>query len=101
MSIQLDFRAASCSQEEVAGFAAISAGLVPPKRLPEFVPAGVPVTAGVVLPVVLGAVEPPNKLAPGAPPETVLLELPVPEPKIPPPVAAGLAAGNPNAGPGI
>jgi hypothetical protein len=95
----LKFHVASCSQVEVAGFAAISAGLVPPKRPPAFVPVDVPVAAAGVLPAVL-AVEPPNKVVLGAPPETVLLELPVPEPKIPPPVAAGLAAGNPNVDPG-
>ena len=105
MSITSSIRVASCSQVDVAGFAALSAGLVAPKRPPVFELAGMPV-AGVVLLVVLEApmppveiVAPPNKLLPGAPPEEVLLVPPVPKPKIPPPVVAGLTGGNPNMDP--
>jgi hypothetical protein len=90
---------ASCSQVEVAGFAALSAGLLPPRRLPAFEPPGAPVAAAVVLPVAFEVVALPKKLPPVAPPEAVLLEPPVPEPKMPPPVVAGLAAGNPKKGP--
>jgi hypothetical protein len=95
MSAPSNFCNASDSQVEVAGFAALSAGLGPPKRLAGFEPAGVPVAPGVVLPVTLEFVTLPNKLLPGAP-EAVLFEPPVPELKVDPPVVTGLAAGGPN-----
>jgi hypothetical protein len=95
MSTPSNFCNASDSQVEVAGFAALSAGLGPPKRLPVFEPACVPEAAGVVLPVALEAIALPNKLLPGAP-GAVLLEPPVPELKMDPPVVTGLAVGSPN-----
>lgn len=78
----------------VAGFAALSVGLAPPKKLPPrvFVPvdvgaAGVlPPTAGAPVPPV-GAVAPPKKLPPVGPPGPKL--------KMPPPAVAGFGAANP------
>ena len=94
------------SQEEVAGLAAPSAGLVPPKRPPVrvFEPA---VGAGVVLPAALGFAAPPaafvvpeNKPPPAVPLPLVPVEpANPPDPKIPPPEAAGL--GKLEKGPGI
>ena len=58
------YRIASCSQEEVAGLAALSASLLFPKRPPPRVLelADVPVPTAVVLPVALEFPAPGNKL---------------------------------------
>jgi hypothetical protein len=93
MSIKYLYRIASCSQEEVAGLAALSAGLLFPKRPPPRVPklADVPVAAAVVLPVALEFPALGNKLPPLP---LVPVEAPMPEAKGLAPEAAGF--GRPN-----
>jgi|SRR5580693_6992586 hypothetical protein len=93
-------------QEEVAGLAVLSAGLIFPKRPPPRVlgPVDVPVAA-VVEPVTLGVAAPPaafvvpeNKLLPAAPVPLVPVEAAALGPKRLPPGAAGF--GKLNMGPG-
>lgn len=95
MNIKSLYRVVSCSQEEAVGLAALSAGLLFPKRPPlrEPEPADVPVAAAVVLPVPA----PGNKLPP---PPLAPVEAPVPGAKGLAPEAAG-GFGKPNRGPEI
>jgi hypothetical protein len=87
ISIKSLFRITSCSQEGGAGLAALSAGLLFPKRLPPsvFELEDVPVAAAVMLPVVLELPALGNKLP---------VEAPVPEARGFAPAAAGF--GKPN-----
>ena len=79
----------------VAGFAALSAGLAPPKpKAFVLVEVG---AAGVGVPVPVGAVGPPNKPPAVGPLALVLLGPLAPEPKMPPPAVVGF--GNPKGDP--